>query len=130
MVGMRIVDPAFIGPGTDYWWDVGVEHSRDALARFSAVEWADLVEGWSAQSEEWQDQLAYILGEDGAEREVRLLLDMARSPRAEVALRARESLRGLPAGAIESATRGADPAVSGQATVEGRSQGRTGNAPT
>ncbi|MGY0235524.1 hypothetical protein [Longispora urticae] len=130
---MRIVDPAFIGPGTDYWWDVGVEHSRDALSRFSAVEWADLLEGWSAQSEEWQDQLAYLLGEDGAEREVRLLLDMARSPRPEVALRARESLRGLPAGAIRNATLAADLAAAGvsvRADVEGRPQGRTGNAPT
>lgn len=78
----------------DYWYDVGFFESQRRLIALTDVEWAELVCTWQAQPIEWQERLAYILGDENVPREIELLTKMSASEFKEVAFTASEALRG------------------------------------
>jgi len=91
-----VVDLTFIyEDSTDYWYDEGYRLAQNVLHNLSASQWDELCAAWASQSLEWQDRLAYILGDGPASREVDLLIDMYLIGQADVVLRAAEILRGL-----------------------------------
>ena len=79
----------------DYWYDFGFQQSAHTLQRFSNEEWAELLANWRTQPLEWQDRLAYILGDGETTREYELLMVMYRLAAQEVRLTAAENLRAL-----------------------------------
>jgi len=92
-----MIDFSFIDvTSVDYWYDEGYVQSQRALRRLTGSEWEGLARGWRSQSLEWQDRLAYILG-DGLElRESELLVDMYAAGPPDVAMTAAEGLRSMP----------------------------------
>ena len=96
--------PSFIDLSTlDHWYDLGFQHSMVTLQRFSDEEWADLLASWRGQPVEWQDRLAYILGDGEAASECKLLLEMYRCAPQEVRLTAAENLRSIALGVVVNA---------------------------
>ncbi|BBB63815.1 hypothetical protein UNDKW_5542 [Undibacterium sp. KW1] len=91
-----MIDPGFIdGHSVDYWYDHGFEFSVRKLKKFDDYEWQELSVLWSSQSMEWQERLAYILGDGAVEREASLLINMFCLADKQVTLGAAESLRDM-----------------------------------
>lgn len=89
-------DPHFIDEVTiDYWYDEGFRQSQEALANFTESEWKNLFQSWKMQSEEWQERLAYILGDGNSIQHTELLFYMLREGEKNISLSATESLRSI-----------------------------------
>ena len=91
MIDLKLIEEGCV----DYWYDEGYAHSQSELHQLSASQWKELCAIWAEQSLEWQDRLAYILGEGPMPREVDLLVDMYLSAQPDAALTAAESLRSM-----------------------------------
>ncbi|MBC3916517.1 hypothetical protein H8L32_03375 [Undibacterium sp. CY18W] len=91
-----MIDPDFIDElSVDYWYDEGFQFSIHTLQNFDECEWQELSVLWNSQSIEWQERLAYILGDGAVEREANLLINMFCRADKQVSLGAAESLRGM-----------------------------------
>jgi hypothetical protein len=76
------------------WDDHFVLAAVDALAAFSAGDWAVLVATWSARGTPWQHRCASALADGAPEHAIPLLVAMIdRAPSDHLALRAADSLR-------------------------------------
>jgi hypothetical protein len=92
-----MVDLAFCLEGpSDYWFDVGFLESRRRLVELDSAQWADLQSDWHAQGPEWQERLAYILGDTSERRELVLLFDMLVHGDVGTSMSAAEALRDVP----------------------------------
>lgn len=91
-----MIDFSFIDvTSVDYWYDEGYAQSQRALRCLTGSEWEGLARAWASQPLEWQDRLAYILG-DGLElRESELLVDVYVAGHPDVAMTAAEGLRSM-----------------------------------
>lgn len=91
-----MIDPRFIDEvSVDYWYDEDFLQSRNVLRAFSDSQWHELSQLWQLQSQEWQERLAYILGDSLLLREATLLVNMYRTASPSIALSAAESLRNM-----------------------------------
>jgi len=79
----------------DLWSDHESQVYSSKLARFSAVDWEMLASELSSKQAVVQERIAQILGELNVEPAADLLLSLAGSKNREIALTARESLRGM-----------------------------------
>lgn len=86
----------------EIWYEFGVAEARTLLAGLSADDWRELSGVWKQQSEQWQDRLAYVLGNGDARYEVPQLMRMIAGGEKEVALTARDSFRGIAAEAVKA----------------------------
>ena len=100
MVLPQLVSTLYLYEG-EVWYELGVAEARTLLAKLTAHDWRELSGIWKHQSEQWQDRLAYVLGNGNARYEVPQLMRMVAGGEKEVALTARDSLRGIDAGAVK-----------------------------
>jgi hypothetical protein len=88
-----LIDLRFCLDAVDYWYDDGFLESQRRLALLSDEEWGELLQIWPLQSAEWQERLAYILGDNAFPREVELLVAMFAKGSRDVSLDAASALR-------------------------------------
>jgi hypothetical protein len=86
----------------ELWYEFGVAEARTLLAQFTAHDWRELAGVWKQQPGEWQDRLAYVLGQGNARYEVPQLMRMIAEGEKEVALTARDSFRGIDAEVVKA----------------------------
>lgn len=91
MIDFDLVEKA----SDDLWSDHESQDYSAKLARFSAADWDMLVSELPSMKAVVQERIAQILGEFNVEPAADLLLSFAGSKNREIALTARESLRGM-----------------------------------
>ena len=92
--------------GDDFWSDHEAQVVSQQIARFTVSEWRTLGYELTSQASLVQERVSQLLGEFNVESAARILLLLAASEDREVALTAREALRGMsPPVVITSAKR-------------------------
>jgi hypothetical protein len=81
--------------GDDLWSDHESEVVSEQIARFTAVEWHAFATELASRGPIVQERVAQILGDLDVEPAADVLLPLAASENREVALTAREALRGM-----------------------------------
>jgi HEAT repeat protein len=97
-----LIDLHFCLDAVDYWWDSGFLESQRRLQRLSDDEWGELRQIWPLQSTQWQERLAYMLGDPAIPREVELLVAMFTNGSREVSLDAASALRHIQFETLQS----------------------------
>jgi hypothetical protein len=81
--------------GDDFWSDHELQVVSNQIARFTVAEWHALASRLASQEALVQERLAQILGNFDVELAADILLPLAATQNRDVALTAREALRGM-----------------------------------